>query len=126
MKTPENEFSIDPFIETDQTLGVIKTTIEYLKRNIQNKDKMLDLGRESPLTLRIRDELLLIVDNTDGDLDVMTLMPYGRYKYILYSHTIEHQFNPLHTLLELKQYVMRDDSVLFIILPNKPKMFLLQ
>lgn len=118
--TEIREFSRDPFEETEQTQRAIDTTIEYLKKRMTRYGTILDLGRESPLTLRIKKEFLFPCDNTEGDLDVISMPHLRKYDYILYSHTIEHQFNPLHTLLELR-LVMTGDTSLFIILPNKPK-----
>ena len=118
MNTLIEELSRDPFVETDQTLNVIDTTMKYLVRKSKYDGTMLDIGRESPLTKRVR--AIYDVTNTSGDLDTITFSSDIKYDYILYSHTIEHQFNPLHTLLELRK-VMSEESVMYIILPNKPK-----
>jgi hypothetical protein len=121
-----DEFSRDPFVETEQTLNVIDTTIEYLERKIKwsyNNISMLDIGRPSPLTEVVENHFNVYMFNTEGDLDADFYLPpsiMDPIDYILYSHTIEHQFNPLHTLLELKK-VMGPSTVMFIILPQKPK-----
>ena len=118
-----DELSRDPFISTEQTENVIDTTLNYFCRKLRpcwEGALMLDIGRESPLTRAVREQFWSVISNTEGDLDVIELQGNKTYDYILYSHTIEHQFNPLHTLLELKK-VMSADTVMFIILPNKPK-----
>jgi SAM-dependent methyltransferase len=117
-----DEFSRNPFVETEQTLNVIDTTIFYLKRKITPPCQIiLDIGRYSPLTECVGEAFPMCqIFNTDGDLDTDYDFPPFSYDYILYSHTIEHQFNPLNTLLELKR-VMNYKARMFIILPQKPK-----
>lgn len=117
------EFSRDPYITTEQTKNVIKTTIGYLQRKLRRGPKMmLDIGRRSPLTDVVDNNFNLTIYNTEGDLDGTFVTPSlsAPLDYILYSHTIEHQFNPLYTLLELKEE-MDEFTTMFIILPNKPK-----
>jgi len=119
-----DEFSRDPFVETEQTRNVIDTTIEYLNRKLTwgGDIYMLDIGRPSPLTEVVENHFNLYMFNTEGDLDTDFTFEYDmRYDYILYSHTIEHQFNPLHTLLELGYKAMHYGTKMFIILPHKPK-----
>ena len=124
-----DELSRDPFIKTEQTENVIKTTVEYLQRKLRRGPKvMLDIGRRSPLTEAMENNFNLTIYNTEGDLDEDFLIPGvsdWKWDYIMYSHTIEHQFNPLHTLLELKKEILRTthgfSTTMFIILPNKPK-----
>jgi len=116
------ELSRDPYIKTEQTENVIQTTIDYLERKLPGiPASMLDLGRRSPLTEAIEKRFNLAIYNTEGDLDTDFSIPGGfRWDYIMYSHTIEHQFNPLHTLLKLRNY-MNSRTRLYIILPTKPK-----
>lgn len=114
------ELSRDPFIATEQTENVIATILEYLSRKVSMRTWMLDIGRYSPLTREVKEKFELRIENTVGDLDVLTFGSLKKYDYILYSHTIEHQFNPLHTLLELRK-VMNAETKMFIILPCKPK-----
>lgn len=120
MNTPLPELSRDPFITTEQTENVIATTLEYLSRKVSMRTWMLDVGRVSPLTLEVKEKFELQIVNTHGDLDNIDLSYNSPFDYILYSHTIEHQFNPLHTLIELKK-VMHSQTKMFIILPSKPK-----
>jgi SAM-dependent methyltransferase len=125
------ELSRDPFIETEQTENGIKLTLKYLEGRLDtfmesaygvfSNNRMLDIGRESPLTRRIKEKFqYLRIENTYGDLDVIPLGGAIKYDYILFSHTIEHLFNPLHALLQIRK-VMHKASKMFIILPNKPK-----
>lgn len=119
-----DELSRDPYIITEQTENVTDTIIEYLQRKLRRGNKtMLDIGRRSPLTDIANNNFNLEIYNTEGDLDAEFSFPdmEGGCDYILYSHTIEHQFNPLYTLLQLKK-IMAEYTVMFIILPNKPKL----
>jgi hypothetical protein len=100
----------------------VRDVIRYLKRKIIKKGFMLDIGDKSPLTIAVEESFKdLIIHNTFNDLDT----DFGHYctvDYVLYSHTIEHQFNPLYTLLRLHNEVMHKDSVMFIILPCRGKL----
>jgi len=112
------EFAQSPFKTTKQTEKSMQCTLEYLRRKINYCDTILDVGRVSPLTIKLNDYYNMY--NTVGDLDVKFKIPKVKFDGILYSHTIEHQFNPLFTLLELKKQ-MNKDTKLFIILPQRPK-----
>ncbi len=106
-----------------------KQIIDYLKRKINEYPVfVLDIGQKSQLTEAIINNLRpLFLHNTFGDLDDVAIIAdnggkewVNNYDYIIYSHTIEHQFNPLNTL-ELIKMKMSKDSKLFIILPSRPK-----
>lgn len=115
------EFTASPYYQTHQSLNVIETTIDYLRRKAP-RGVMLDIGRRSPLTYRIEAALKIKCVNTHGDLDLIFDCDEKRqFASILYSHTIEHQFNPLNTLMELKRY-MSSGQPLFILLPSRTKM----
>jgi 2-polyprenyl-3-methyl-5-hydroxy-6-metoxy-1,4-benzoquinol methylase len=116
------ELAQSPYQVTPQLEDAMGTTVKYLTRKVKPHSKILDVGQKNPLTeLLSEGELKLSIDNTEGDLDVFTITDDTKYDYILYSHTIEHQFNPLHTLLELKK-VMKEDTLMFIILPRRGKL----
>jgi hypothetical protein len=116
------ELAQTPYQVTPQLEDAMSTTIKYLNRKVKPSSTILDVGQKSPLTdLLAGGNLNLAINNTEGDLDVFTMEDNSKYDYILYSHTIEHQFNPLHTLLELKK-VMTDKTLVFIILPRRGKL----
>jgi SAM-dependent methyltransferase len=96
---------------------------EYLIKNIPNASglNILDIGQRSPLTDVIENALNVKVDNTTGDLDFEFTAPKSTYDVIIYSHTIEHQFNPLYTLVELYK-LLKDSGTLFIMLPERGKL----
>ena len=109
------EFAGDPYsVDSDRN---IRQVIDYLSNKITGR--ILDVGQRSPLTDAIEGKFSK-VDNTIGDLDIEVTAPEYRYDTIIYSHTIEHQFNPLFTLLELKQ-LMHFYTRLIIILPSRTK-----
>lgn len=115
------ELAQSPYQITPQLEDAMGTTLKYLGRKVKPASSMLDVGQRNPLTeLLEKGNLQLKIDNTEGDLDVFNLRDDIKYDYILYSHTIEHQFNPLHTLLELKK-VMTENTRMFIILPRRGK-----
>lgn len=116
------ELAQTPYQVTPQLEDAMNTTIKYLNRKVRPSSSLLDVGQKSPLTdLLTEGSLNLDIANTEGDLDVFTMPSNVKYDYILYSHTIEHQFNPLHTLLELRK-VMIDKTMMFIILPRRGKL----
>ena len=122
MEKPNNIFTKDPNIYYSvQTANKIKGAIKYLKDKIRKKDRVLDIGCKSPMTTAIIKAFNIIIDNTEGDLDISFTTPRNKYDVIIYSHTIEHQFNPLYTLLEIKK-LMHHESILYIFLPERGKL----
>lgn len=112
------EFAKSPYQKnTNQARCVRRQTINYL-RKLDLKCNILDIGPRNPLSDAIEEKLGLKVVNTYGDLDCDFLIPPKTFKFILYSHTIEHQFNPLFTLLELKEHLSGN---MLIIIPSRPK-----
>jgi hypothetical protein len=65
--------------------------------------KLLDVGERNPLTIKIENELETTVDSTDGDLDIAFTTPNQNYMTVVMSHVIEHLFNPLFCLMELRK-----------------------
>ena len=102
-----------------------KAILSYLKAN-ETRDWMdcLDVGPRSPLTNAIERAMWWDVTNTVGDLDedfVPENYSPPNYNVITYSHTIEHQFNPLFTLLELKKYLAPGGRI-YVSLPQRGKL----
>jgi len=115
------EVAKDPYaVFTYQIHLTNQQQIGYLKGKIRSGMSMLDVGGRNPLTEFMEKEFDVKADNTSGDLDISFTAPGNEYDVIIYSHVIEHQFNPLFTLLELKKY-MKDSARMYIFLPNKPK-----
>ena len=122
MLITESILTRDPNVYHDKQTDVkIKQTIEYLKGAILTNDFILDVGQRSPMTASLEKAFDCNIDNTDGDLDVCFKSPRSKYNIIIYSHTIEHQFNPLYTLMEIKKR-MDSSSTLYIFLPERGKL----
>lgn len=99
-----------------------KKIIKYFRIKDCMNGYILDIGMKTYFTKMLENEFDIKIFNTKGDLDIDFEMNED-YKYdtIIYSRTIEHQFNPLHTLLRLKR-VMHNKSKMYIILPNRGKL----
>ncbi len=97
-----------------------RKTIEYLiKKNI--KGRILDIGQRSPLTQQIEEAFKIKIDSTDGDLDGDFKIPGKDYDVVIFSHTLEHIFDPVHCLLKIKG-AMKPGSEMFIMLPRRGKL----
>jgi len=104
-----------------QIIGGHKDTIDIMKNYINSESRILDIGERNPLTGRIEEYFKCHIENTEGDLDVNFNIPSNNYSIILFSHVIEHLFNPLYTLLRIKR-VMDNNTVLIILLPQRTKL----
>ncbi len=104
-----------------QTRTKVDQTISYFQDKINHSMIVLDIGQRSPLTSFLESEFNIKIHNTSGDLDRDFFIGNNIYDIIIYSHTIEHQFNPLHTLLKLKDY-MHENSLLYIMIPERGKL----
>lgn len=107
-------------VVTEQYRNTIDQTIRFLKDYGIDRGYLLDVGGHSPMTDELEVWFDFIIDHTEGDLDEDFKTRQLRYDYILYSHVIEHQFNPLHTLLRLRER-MDAWSQMVIVLPRRPK-----
>lgn len=115
------ELAKTPWFDTYQLKRGNTDTVNYLRRKGLS-GSIIDIGQRSPLTEAIEKEMNTgAIATTSGDLDIMPFNHRVTFDYIIYSHTIEHQFNPLHTLLELRK-VMHDQTRMFIILPQRGKL----
>ena len=99
----------------------IKNTLSYFKGKLNTKQVILDIGSKGPLTEEIETLFNLKIDSTSGDLDIDFQIPNRKYDVVIYSHTIEHQFNPLFTLLKIRD-VLTPDGRLYILLPERGKL----
>jgi hypothetical protein len=85
--------------------------------------KILDIGGRSRFTNVLQSLTTIEIQNTDGDLDDgFTFRDEEKYDVVVYSHTMEHQFNPLYTLLRLKESPATRDAIIFISLPSRGKL----
>jgi hypothetical protein len=110
---------IQPSIFDTQLKNAINQTLEYLIGKLGGKI-ILDIGQPNQLSILIKDKLQVGVTNTSGDLDETLICVDQIYSDIIFSHTIEHIFNPLLCLENIKK-LMDEKTNLFIILPSRPK-----
>lgn len=81
---------------------------------------VLDVGSRNVFTKILEDRYKIQIDSTEGDLDEVFNCPKQKYDFIHYNNVIEHQFNPLFTLLEIKKR-LKKDGILILGTPVKPK-----
>jgi len=116
------ELAKDPFKNINfQGQNALKRKLKYFRNLISPDQKILDVGGRNRLTEALEKEHQVKIDNTVGDLDLQFEAPGSDYDLIIYSHTIEHQFNPLFTVLELKK-LLSDNGVLYILMPERGKL----
>jgi SAM-dependent methyltransferase len=60
----------------------------------------LDIGERNPLTEQIEKLLGLSLDSTEGDLDEVSIP--GRYDYVFSFEVLEHLFNPLWHMKQIR------------------------
>jgi hypothetical protein len=82
----------------------------------------LDLGGRSPLTDSLEQFFRCPFDNTTLDLDIDPLE--GRYGVVTAFEVIEHLFNPLNLLLQVRKLLEGEDARLFLSMPLRKPGFL--
>jgi len=113
------EFSKPQTLVTTQTRCHFKNMLRYLHGKINVNSKVLDVGNHNLLTKKIKEYFKIPIYNTEGDLDNDFILPKVDYDFIIFSHTLEHLFNPLHTLNYLK-CVMTPKTLMIIAIPYRP------
>ena len=92
-------------------------TLAFLKKNEDIKSA-LEIGDRSPLTESLESFYKCNFDSTYIDLDTGHLS--GKYDLIMAFEIIEHLFNPLHLLLEVRK-ILNEDGILYLSTPlGKP------
>ena len=82
-------------------------------------DRGLDIGDRTMLTTQLESFFSCPFDSTSVDLDIDPLA--GHYDIVTSFEIIEHLFNPLHNLLQIRQ-VMTPDGKLYLSTPaGKPR-----
>lgn len=95
-----------------------KQTETFIDKNLILK-KGLDIGERTDFTKRLENVYKIQFDSTDIDLDVEPIN--GKYDIITSFEVLEHLFNPLFNLLEIKK-AMNKNAVLYLSTPlYKPK-----
>lgn len=84
------------------------------------KGNVLDIGERNYFTEDLEKRYNIHIDSTKGDLDIQLNCPKKKYDFVIYSDVIEHQFNPLFTILGIKK-IIKNDGMLILSTPLKPK-----
>ncbi|HDY89865.1 MAG TPA: hypothetical protein ENH82_17325 [bacterium] len=92
--------------------------IDYFSE-LKPEGSILDIGERNPLTKRLEKYFATTIDSTIGDLDLQLCCFAREYDIVIFSQVIEHLFNPLFCLENIKK-VMHKDSILIIGTPIKP------
>ncbi|MEI6756578.1 MAG: class I SAM-dependent methyltransferase [Chlorobium sp.] len=82
----------------------------------------LDLGDRTPLTNSLEQLFGCRFDNTAVDLDTEPLK--GSFSVVTAFEVLEHLYNPLHALLEVRGILEGEGSRLFVSMPLRKPLFL--
>ena len=96
-----------------------KETFSLLDKLGGLKGDVLDIAERNYLTELLEQRYNIGIDSTTGDLDIEFICPQKKYDFVYYSHVIEHQFNPLFTLLKIKK-ILKKNGILILACPVKP------
>ncbi|TLU52853.1 MAG: class I SAM-dependent methyltransferase [Chlorobium sp.] len=102
-----------------------RKTVNFISRSSLSGaqcSKGLDLGDRTPITASLEQLFGCMFENTTADLDIASLE--GSFGVVTAFEVLEHLFNPLHTLLEVKQLINGDRSRLFVSMPLRKPLFL--
>lgn len=119
----DSDFAVtQEFLESVKNKAIKKfyhnQLLEYIK-DLDLSGNILDIGERNPLTTRIEATYNISVDSTQGDLDTEFICPNKKYDVVIFNHVIEHLFNPLFCLENIKK-VMKPKGILIIGTPIKP------
>ncbi len=95
-----------------------KRTLDFLRGSSladASFSRGLDLGERTPFTALLEEHFGCPFENTSVDLDSETLS--GSFGVATAFEVLEHLFNPLHALLELKRLLADEDARLFVSMP---------
>lgn len=97
-------------------------TIDFIRRSSLSSTGIgsgLDLGDRTPLTTSLEQLFGCIFSNTSADLDITSLE--GSYEVVTAFEVLEHLYNPLHALLEVKRILKGNNARLYLSMPlRKP------
>ena len=97
-----------------------KKTLAFMNKDI-DVTTALDIGDRSPFTEQMESFYNCDFDNTNVDLDTGHLT--GKYDLVTAFEIIEHLFNPLHFLTEIKG-VLNEGGILYLSTPRGKPYFL--
>jgi len=95
-------------------------TLKFLEEN-KAINNGLDIGDRTDFTMKLEKFYKCSFNNTNIDLDTEKLS--GNYDIVTAFEIIEHLFNPLHFLLEIKN-ILNEDGTLYLSTPKGKPYFL--
>ena len=102
-----------------------RKTLEFLEGSSFSVDSLasgLDLGDRTPFTAVLEQHFGCPFENTTIDLDLEPLS--GSFGVVTAFEVLEHLYNPLHALLEVKGLLAGKDARLFVSMPLRKPFFL--
>ena len=107
----------DPALK-QRTQRLLKLFLGYAK-NYPLKERWLDVGSgESYMRDVLRDETKMKIEVSEVDLDTERYeFPDNTFHTLTHFEVLEHLFNPLYHVLEMKR-IMAKDGNLFLLTPN--------
>lgn len=120
MQTPFRKQVNDAYVQTGATQRRWKKTLNFLKGVMPAKSG-LDIGERTPLTDKLEGLFGCTFENTNIDLDTGSIE--NRYDVVTAFEVIEHLFNPLHCLLEIRK-ALNPEGRLYLSTPNSKPNFL--
>ncbi|MBK6765297.1 MAG: methyltransferase domain-containing protein [bacterium] len=128
MANYDNSSTLDSRIGADENLydpalkrrtqRLLRLFLDYTKK-YPLKERWLDVGSgESYMRDVLREETKMKIEVSEVDLDVQPYeFPDNTFHTLTHFEVLEHLFNPLYHVLELKR-VMAPDGNLFLVTPN--------
>ncbi len=95
-----------------------RKTLEFLQGSSLSAIPLargLDLGDRTPYTAVLEQHFGCPFENTTVDLDLEALS--GSFEVVTAFEVLEHLFNPLHALLEIKRLLAGKEARLFVSMP---------
>jgi hypothetical protein len=102
-----------------------RKTLEFLRGSSLSGASLasaLDLGDRTPFTALLEQHFGCPFQNTSVDLDLEPLS--GSFGVVTAFEVLEHLYNPLHALLEVKALLAGEDARLFVSMPLRKPAFL--
>ncbi|MBN2031133.1 methyltransferase domain-containing protein [bacterium] len=123
-KRGQKEKYITPYMhdllpESKGTKRAERVIIDFVGK--KELGRVLDIGVPNPLGTLLEKYYNLKFDHTETDLDVGALS--GKYDTIFCLEVIEHLFNPLHCLFQMRK-ILKNDGTLYITTPKCKPHFL--
>ena len=102
-----------------------RNTIDFIRRSTHSGtpySKGLDLGDRTPFTASLEELVGCQFENTTADLDLEPLE--GSFGVVTAFEVLEHLYNPLHALVEVKRLLKGESARLYVSMPLRKPAFL--